>query len=83
MENTMNELRAIYDDLVKQYGNATDTVHTFCDKGTDHTYIDFYAHHFARFKDKVDLLEIGVMTGGSFLLYSKYFKDRKNSLVRP
>ena len=69
----MSQLREIYDSLVKEYGNPTDTVHTFCDKGTDHTYIDFYAHHFARYKTKVDLLEIGIMTGGSLLLWSKYF----------
>ena len=69
----MHQLREIYDTLVKQYGNPTDTVHTFCDKGTDHTYIDFYAHHFARCKSDVTLLEIGIMTGGSLLLWSKYF----------
>lgn len=69
----MSQLREIYDTLVKQYGNPTDTVHTFCDKGTDHTYIDFYAHHFARYKENVTLLEIGIMTGGSLLLWANYF----------
>lgn len=70
----MNTLREIYDDLVKQYGNATDTVHTFCDKGTDHTYIEFYAQHLEQFRSNVALLEIGIMTGGSLLLWSKYFE---------
>jgi hypothetical protein len=69
----MTTLREIYDNLVKQYGNNTDTVHTFCDKGTDHTYIDFYAHHFEEYRNDVTMLEIGIMTGGSLLVWSKYF----------
>jgi predicted O-methyltransferase YrrM len=70
----MSELRVIYDELVKKYGEAVDTVNTFCDKGTDHTYIDFYATHFEQFKKNVSLFEIGIMTGGSLLVWSKYFE---------
>lgn len=73
----MNELRVIYDELVNKYGTLKDTVHTFSDKGTDHTYIEFYQDQFRPFKSKVKMLEIGIMTGGSLLLWSKYFDNYK------
>jgi hypothetical protein len=73
----MNELRVIYDELVNKYGTAKDTVHTFSDKGTDHTYINFYQDQFRPYKSKVKMLEIGIMTGGSLLLWSKYFDNYK------
>lgn len=85
----MKSLKDIYFDLVKEHHSqwSSDTlisesaltestdVDVFCDKGTYHTYIDFYARQLSRFRNKVTMLEIGIMTGGSLLLWSKFFKE--------
>jgi hypothetical protein len=73
----MNELRVIYDDLVKKYGTLKDTVHTFSDKGTDHSYIEFYQEEFQPYKSGINMLEIGIMTGGSLFLWTKFFDSYK------
>jgi|APCry1669189883_1035261.scaffolds.fasta_scaffold02239_7 predicted O-methyltransferase YrrM len=73
----MSDLRVIYDDLVNKYGTEKDTVHTFSDKGTDHTYIEFYQERFNHLKSNIKMLEIGIMTGGSLLLWSKFFDNYK------
>lgn len=54
----------------------------FTDKASPHTYIqNFYEEEFKKYKDKpINLLEIGVMSGGSLLLWSNYFK-KANSLI--
>ena len=54
---------------------GTDAVGT--DKDTTHNFINgFYEENFAKYKGKkINLLEIGVNTGGSLFLWSKYFDD--------
>ena len=68
-------LRELYNQLNEKYGriNARDTVDVFTDKGSVHTYIEFYESYFEPFQKKVSLLEIGLMTGGSLYLWKNYF----------
>jgi hypothetical protein len=79
MERTqMKTLRQIYDDLIAAHaaGAAGEIVTTFSDKGRMHSYIEYYERWFEpRRLDPVQLLEIGVMTGGSMLLWQHYFDD--------
>ena len=65
----------IYQDLIQQYQVSTqgEIVTEFCDKGTVHSYIDFYDREFAPLRSQVNMLEIGLMTGASLLLWSRYF----------
>ena len=68
-------LQEIYHDMVQQYGNVPgEMVTMFSDKGTMHSYIDYYERHFEPRREQVRLLEIGVMTGGSLLMWQRYFK---------
>lgn len=52
------------------------------DKNTCHSYIEnFYEIEFEKYKDKkIDLLEIGIETGGSLKLWKEYFVN-SNSIV--
>ena len=52
----------------------------FTDKGSSHSYIqNFYDDEFKKYQDKdINFLEIGIMSGGCFLLWSAYFKNAKN-----
>jgi hypothetical protein len=52
----------------------------FTDKGSSHSYIqNFYEDEFKKYQDKdINFLEIGIMSGGCFLLWSEYFKNAKN-----
>lgn len=50
-------------------------VYRFCDKGHNHSYLDFYERYFAPHRDHTSILEIGVMTGGSLLLWQRWFKS--------
>lgn len=69
------KLQEIYDQLVRKYGNVSgEMVTVFSDKGSMHSYIDYYERHFEPRRDQVRLLEIGVMTGGSLLMWQRYFK---------
>lgn len=44
------------------------------DKGSIHSYLNYYDSIFSQFKNKdINLLEVGVQTGGSLLLWNKYF----------
>lgn len=70
----MNKLKELYLELSKKYDPDQTGSGYFTDKGTDHTYIDFYEKHFSKFQSDVKLLEIGIMSGGSIHLYSKYFE---------
>jgi hypothetical protein len=47
------------------------------DKDTTHNYINgFYEEHFAKYQNnKINLLEIGVNSGGSLFLWSKFFNN--------
>jgi hypothetical protein len=74
----MKTLRQIYDELVEQHATniAGEMVTTFSDKGRMHSYIEYYERWFEpRRHEPVQLLEIGVMTGGSMLLWQHYFSD--------
>lgn len=71
----MTPLRAIYDSLVAEYAanTAGEMVTTFSDKGTMHSYIEYYERYFEPHRALGSVLEIGVMTGGSMLLWQHYF----------
>lgn len=71
---TLNE---IYQDLSTQYGdpNSGEQVHAFSDKGNPHSYIDFYESQFEPRRKKARILEIGIKTGGSLLMWSRYFES--------
>ena len=74
----MKTLREIYTELVVAHAvNTTgEMVTTFSDKGTMHSYIEYYEKWFEpRRHDPVLLMEIGVMTGGSLLMWQQYFDD--------
>lgn len=61
--------------MANEYGAKTgEMVYTFSDKGAMHSYIDYYEKHFETKRDNVRLLEIGVMTGGSLLMWQEFFK---------
>ena len=63
----MNELFQIY----KKYSDRTD-------KGTKHSYIDFYEGLFLPYKNKeINLLEVGVQRGASLSMWQDYFVNAK------
>lgn len=68
-------LQQVYDDLLKQYNINTqgEIVTEFSDKGTVHSYIDFYGQHLQPLRHGVSMLEIGLMTGASLLMWRKFF----------
>jgi hypothetical protein len=71
-------MREIYDDLVAYYNidrqdDTGEIVQQFSDKGTVHSYIDFYAEQFAPVRMYARMLEIGLMTGASMKLWTEYF----------
>lgn len=72
-------LRKLYNNLLKKYSDNVDptlSFITFTDKGSVHTYIEFYETYFNKKKGQhIDLLEIGLMSGGSLYLWKNYFKD--------
>ena len=68
-------LTELYNKLADQYGSKTgEMVFTFSDKGSMHSYIEFYEQYFESRRDHASLLEIGMMTGGSMHLWQHYFK---------
>lgn len=71
----MTPLRTIYNDLVAEHAANTsgEMVTTFSDKGTMHSYIEYYETWFEPHRSLSSILEIGVMTGGSALLWHRYF----------
>jgi hypothetical protein len=69
-------LRQLYDSLADRFGSKTgEMVFTFSDKGSMHSYIEFYESYFQHRRDSVSLLEIGMMTGGSMYLWQQYFRQ--------
>ena len=73
----MKTLREIYTDLVAAHAANTpgEMVTTFSDKGSQHSYIEFYERHFEPHRALASVLELGVMTGGSLLLWQEYFDN--------
>jgi hypothetical protein len=71
----MLTLRKIYTDLVAAHAAncSGEMVTTFSDKGTMHSYIEYYEKWFEPHRALASVLEIGVMTGGSMLLWQHYF----------
>jgi len=71
----MKTLRTIYDQLLAQHAPeiSGDAFRSFSDKGNVHTYIEYYEKYFEPYRSECSILEIGVMTGGSMLLWSQYF----------
>jgi hypothetical protein len=69
-------LTQLYNDLAKKHGSSTgEMVFTFSDKGSMHSYVEFYERYFEPRRDYVSLLEIGMMTGGSMHMWQRYFKE--------
>lgn len=72
-------LRELYDHLAENYTegcNPNFLIVNFSDKGSIHTYVDFYEKYFNKMiQQPVKLLEIGIMSGGSLHLWQKYFKN--------
>lgn len=56
-------------------GKMVESIYT--DKAAPHTYIqNFYEDEFKKYQnEKINFLEIGVCSGGSFVLWSEYFKN--------
>lgn len=61
-------------------GKMVESIYT--DKASPHTYVqNFYEKEFEKYKDKkINFLEIGICSGGSFILWSEYFEN-PNSLI--
>ena len=73
----MSKLSEIYDILHSQSILDIDNVdYKNCDKGTCHSYIDFYEQIFFPLREKqINILEIGIYGGISILLWERYFKN--------
>ncbi len=69
------DLGEIYQAMIDHYhiNTAGEIVTEFTDKGTVHSYIDFYQQQFAPCRMHTRLLEIGMMTGASMKLWTEYF----------
>ena len=69
----MELLRDIYLNLFEIKDGAKSYL---SDKGSLHSYIDFYEKIFEQYRsEKISLLEIGIDKGGSLLLWKKYFEN--------
>lgn len=68
-------LREIYSDLIKHYDIRVggEIVEQFSDKGTVHSYIEFYDKEFQPVRNYCRMLEIGLMTGASLKMWTEYF----------
>lgn len=76
----MKSLKNIYDELYAQYcpKNHWDSNYNNCDKGSIHSYIDFYEDYFLNKREQVtSFLEIGIQGGVSMLLWKEYFLNSK------
>jgi cephalosporin hydroxylase len=73
----MKTLNEIYSELYKLHNivpNRPD--HNNCDKGSLHSYIDFYEQYFSSKKENVKtLLEIGIQGGVSMIMWKEYFQN--------
>lgn len=71
-------LKECYDELVLKYGKfhpSGEMVVNFSDKGSVHTYMNFYEKYLEPKRNFISLLEIGIMTGGSIHVWQKYFAN--------
>lgn len=71
-------LKECYDVLVSQYGKfhpSGEMVVNFSDKGSVHTYMNFYEKYLEPKRNSISLLEIGIMTGGSIHVWQEYFNN--------
>ena len=71
-------MRELYEDLVAHYNvdrknDSGEIVEQFSDKGTVHSYIDYYGPAFQPARQFCRMLEIGLMTGASMKLWSEFF----------
>lgn len=68
-------LSEIYNHLLQRYDidTAGEMVEHFSDKGTRHSYIEVYDRILQPYHPAARILEIGVMTGGSLLLWDHWF----------
>lgn len=67
-------------DILSQTKDLNNPNHLIgTDKNTIHSYIDyFYESEFIKYKDKsINLLEIGMSSGGSLFLWRQYFANAK------
>lgn len=73
----MNSLSEIYSTLHSESILDVNNIdYKNCDKGTCHSYIDFYEQLFSHLKEQpVNVLEIGIYGGISILLWERYFKN--------
>lgn len=64
-----------YENLLKELDipSGGEMVYRFCDKGHNHTYLPFYERYFKPYQKSAAIIEIGVMTGGSLLLWQRWF----------
>lgn len=71
-------LREKYNELAKKYGwlhPSGEYIADFSDKGSVHTYMDFYDKFMITKFNDIKLLEIGILTGGSIHLWQQYFDN--------
>jgi hypothetical protein len=76
----MKSLKNIYDELYIEYYpiNHRDSDYNNCDKGSLHSYIEFYEDYFLNKREQTtSFLEIGIQGGVSMLLWKKYFLNSK------
>ena len=74
-------LKETYESLLTELNipRGGEMVFRFCDKGHNHSYLDFYEQYFLPHRDHTSILEIGVMTGGSLLLWQRWFRSLRAS----
>jgi|LauGreDrversion4_2_1035121.scaffolds.fasta_scaffold00252_24 cephalosporin hydroxylase len=73
MTSLKNIYERIYQDSITDVQNPD---HKNSDKGTVHSYIDYYDSLFSPFQSKkIRILEIGIQGGISLLLWKDYFKQ--------
>lgn len=68
-------MNQVYKDLIDHYQINTqgEIVEQFSDKGTVHSYINYYEREFQPVRMYCRMLEIGLMTGASLKLWSEFF----------
>ena len=71
----MEQPSDLYNKNLKELYYTNKSLYT-TDKGTRHSYIDVYNKIFEKYKYlKINILEVGVQTGGSLKLWNDYFPN--------